>query len=333
MNTKLKIKYYLSLEFLNLLKILFGLTLAIGFIVTLIASPITGIVLTSLLLGILYYIFNKNNSYLQFIFEEGEIYITDQNKKFLGFEKERIEDIAYFYSKNEIPQNVELTIDKDHSKPKIFSRSLDIQILTENKFELRLSRKIHDSDFPADWKKKQVLDSDNVLKLFTQTNLGKLIDEIDKLKANKSGDFRSRYELTEHSRRYLTICEYNEGILTQKLNRKLTQDEVNSIRNACSFSMLESYERTIMNVENKEDAIRVINDLKNNNKRLVDRLEIFKSQIKNGNKIINKEFEHTLLKKGNCLDLMILLDDISNSKSDEKEIMLVKDLFMKIDKR
>ncbi len=104
-----------------------------------------------------------------------------------------------------------------------------------------------------------------------------------------------------YAENYQIICEEMDKKLEEHLNRKLTWQEFNHIRNAGSLMMLESYSKSVFYVQNKKDAEDILIEF-SKVKRLVDYIQQFRNNAEKNSIYFHADFYSSILKKGNCLD-------------------------------
>lgn len=112
---------------------------------------------------------------------------------------------------------------------------------------------------------------------------------------------------------YMEASMNFQNDLEQLLERKLTLQEYNSIRNFGSGMMLESFDMAISRAKTKEQAEAVLTDLITM-KRLQSYLIHYNEFITQKGFSPNSELDSLIMKKGNCIDLMLLIDAIEVNK-------------------
>lgn len=112
---------------------------------------------------------------------------------------------------------------------------------------------------------------------------------------------------------YIKVAQSFENDLEQLLERALTLQEYNAIRNFGGGMMLESFDRTISSAKTKEQAEAVLTDLMTM-KRLDDYIIHYNQYLIKKGFSLNPELDSLILQKGNCLDLMLLMDEIEENK-------------------
>jgi hypothetical protein len=132
---------------------------------------------------------------------------------------------------------------------------------------------------------------------------------------------------------YLDTCIGFEKTFLKYLGRPLSLAEKNSLKNAGSLQMLESYSRGIESITSPKEAEKELGELLNLT-RLKDYIQFFISKMEERSIEIVPSFEKILIQKGNILDIMILWDTIEEEKlPQEKTNKLLAKFLDEINKR
>lgn len=117
---------------------------------------------------------------------------------------------------------------------------------------------------------------------------------------------------------YLLETKDLQTHLETVLERNLSLEENNAIRNFGSGMMLESFYISISNAKTKEEANKVLGDLIKM-ERLDDYIIHYNRYINEKGIKSNENLDSLILRKGNCIDLMLLMNEIEDNKISSAE--------------